>query len=558
MKSQSSTETINLNEKFINYKTMDKPLKRKGYSFYKISLLVNDIVLALFSFYASAAIFIKTHDTGFVFDHLVFMVLFSMVSICFFKTCKLYNYHIIYNAKTHINRLFKAFTWGALVLSISLLLYGWAHSVQDLYIAVFTLSASLALLFLRKFINDYILDMLMALGMSFIVVGVMGFLNSEAIAVFSDNSSSAFVAFMLTAVSVSLSRYMIVHHLFTRLMRKSFRRQVVLIGSDQKAESIAEYIIKNNAPFWICGVVGMKSDSRLKVSADKKNLGELSSLPKIIENHNVSEIILTNENIDKRSLISILDYCTSMGINVWFPPDYMPVIAVKLYIDSFCGIPMIRLCTQKNSWVFNKLKYSFDALFTLPIFLMQLPLFLFISTAVKFTSKGPVFYKAKAIGKGGNRFSMFKFRSMADNSDNAIHKQYVTKLIKGEIVNDKNNKKPLKITDDKRVTSVGRIIRKYSLDEIPQLINVLKGDMSLVGPRPCLPYEYEAYEDWHKKRTAVRPGISGLWQVTGRSEVSFEDMILLDLYYIYNRSFTLDFSILFETIFVVIEKKGAH
>jgi lipopolysaccharide/colanic/teichoic acid biosynthesis glycosyltransferase len=112
--------------------------------------------------------------------------------------------------------------------------------------------------------------------------------------------------------------------------------------------------------------------------------------------------------------------------------------------------------------------------------------------------------------------------------------------------------------NDPRVTWIGRILRKTSMDEIPQLLNVLKGEMSLVGPRPCLPYEYEVYKDWHKKRTAVRPGITGLWQVVGRSEVSFEDMILLDLYYIYNRSFQLDLTILFETIFVVIKKKGAH
>jgi len=112
--------------------------------------------------------------------------------------------------------------------------------------------------------------------------------------------------------------------------------------------------------------------------------------------------------------------------------------------------------------------------------------------------------------------------------------------------------------NDPRVTRVGRFLRKTSLDELPQLINVLKGDMSLVGPRPCLPYEWEIYKDWHKKRTAVRPGITGLWQVVGRSEVSFEDMILLDLYYIYNYRLELDFSILFETIFVVLKKKGAH
>jgi lipopolysaccharide/colanic/teichoic acid biosynthesis glycosyltransferase len=116
----------------------------------------------------------------------------------------------------------------------------------------------------------------------------------------------------------------------------------------------------------------------------------------------------------------------------------------------------------------------------------------------------------------------------------------------------------LKITDDPRITRVGKILRKFSLDELPQLINVLKGDMSLVGPRPCLPYEYDCYKDWCKKRVAVRAGITGLWQVTGRSSVTFEDMILLDLYYIYNRNLAMDFNILFETIFVVLGKKGAY
>ena len=147
---------------------------------------------------------------------------------------------------------------------------------------------------------------------------------------------------------------------------------------------------------------------------------------------------------------------------------------------------------------------------------------------------------------------------MGVNNDSEIHKDYVTKLIKGKINSEDNKGQPLKITNDPRVTRVGKFLRKFSLDELPQLINVLKGDMSIVGPRPCLPYEYEIYKDWHKKRTSVRPGITGLWQVTGRSEVSFEDMILLDLYYIYNRSFVMDLSIMYETIFVVFGKRGAY
>ncbi len=153
---------------------------------------------------------------------------------------------------------------------------------------------------------------------------------------------------------------------------------------------------------------------------------------------------------------------------------------------------------------------------------------------------------------------MYKFRSMKAASENKIHKDYISKLINGKINKEEDGETVLKITNDPRITRVGRLLRKFSLDELPQLLNVLQGSMSLVGPRPCLPYEYEMYQNWYKKRTSVRPGITGLWQITGRSEVFFEDMILLDFYYIYNRSLTLDFNILFETIFVVLGRKGAH
>jgi lipopolysaccharide/colanic/teichoic acid biosynthesis glycosyltransferase len=134
----------------------------------------------------------------------------------------------------------------------------------------------------------------------------------------------------------------------------------------------------------------------------------------------------------------------------------------------------------------------------------------------------------------------------------------VTRLIKGEIRPETEGGRPLKVTEDPRITKVGHLLRKTSLDELPQILNVLKGEMSLVGPRPCLPYEFEIYKDWHKKRLGVRPGITGLWQVAGRSEVAFEDMVLLDLYYVYNRNFSLDMNVVYETIFAVLAKKGAH
>jgi exopolysaccharide biosynthesis polyprenyl glycosylphosphotransferase len=290
----------------------------------------------------------------------------------------------------------------------------------------------------------------------------------------------------------------------------------------------------------------------------KHGLGDLRRLPQLIKESEISEVVVTDETLDKVSLISLLDYCTSEGLTVWFPPKLMPIIEMKLNIDSFCGLPMVRLCSQKSSWIFNKAKYALDALVTLPSIIVLLPFYAIIGAAVKLSSPGPVFYRARAIGKNGTPFTMYKFRSMRVDGDARTHKDYVTRLIKGEIRPESSGAKVLKVTDDPRITPVGRIIRKLSLDELPQLINVLKGDMSLVGPRPCLPYEYEVYEDWHKKRLSIRPGITGLWQVAGRSAVAFEDMVLLDLYYLYNRSLSLDMNILYETVFAVLGKKGAY
>jgi len=332
----------------------------------------------------------------------------------------------------------------------------------------------------------------------------------------------------------------------------------VVVGTNEEATRITNHIVRLNAPFWIAGVVGSRPLDFAETIVRKKRLGELRDLPAIVAKEKIDNIIVTDETIEKPVLISLLDYATSEGLTIWFPPKLLPILAMKLIPDNLCGLPMIRLCSQKNWWLFGKLKYALDALVTLPATAILLPLFSVIGLAIKVNSKGPVFYRANAIGKNGQAFTMFKFRSMRVDGGSDIHKNYVTRLIKGEISPETEGGKPLKVTEDPRITKVGHLLRKTSIDELPQILNVLRGEMSLVGPRPCLPYEFEIYQDWHKKRLSVRPGITGLWQVTGRSEVAFEDMVLLDLYYAYNRSISMDMNILYETVFAVLAKKGAH
>jgi lipopolysaccharide/colanic/teichoic acid biosynthesis glycosyltransferase len=189
-----------------------------------------------------------------------------------------------------------------------------------------------------------------------------------------------------------------------------------------------------------------------------------------------------------------------------------------------------------------------------------LPLFAVIALAVKLTSKGPILFRQDRIGQYGRRFTFLKFRSMRANNDESVHKEYVKQLIAGvadRIQTNGNGEGVFKLAGDKRITPIGKFLRKTSLDELPQFLNVLRGDMSLVGPRPPLPYELAAYQTWHRRRVLqVKPGITGLWQVTGRSRVRFDDMVRLDLRYAISWSPWLDFKILLRTPGAVI--KGAY
>lgn len=188
--------------------------------------------------------------------------------------------------------------------------------------------------------------------------------------------------------------------------------------------------------------------------------------------------------------------------------------------------------------------------------ILFLPFFIVLPIFIKLSSKGPVFFLQDRIGRNGTKFKLLKFRSMYLDNDDIIHREYVTKLIKGQISAPQS---VFKIQSDPRITPVGRCLRKYSLDELPQFINVLKGDMSLVGPRPPIRYEVENYAGWQRNRLmGKRPGITGLWQVTGRSSTSFDEMVRLDLKYLAGWSIMLDVKILLRTPLAVFKAKGAY
>ncbi len=208
------------------------------------------------------------------------------------------------------------------------------------------------------------------------------------------------------------------------------------------------------------------------------------------------------------------------------------------------------------------LKRVFDVAFALAVIVLGLPFYALIAVLIKLTSEGPVLFVQDRLGKDGRPFKFYKFRTMLVDCSDAEHRNFAAEFIKGRLMQEggveKNAKPIFKLQNDPRVTPIGRFLRKTSLDELPQFINVLLGEMSLVGPRPPLAYELAHYKEWHRGRLAVKPGLTGLWQVSGRSTVPFDEMVMLDLYYIENWSLTLDLKIVLRTVPVMLFGLGGY
>jgi exopolysaccharide biosynthesis polyprenyl glycosylphosphotransferase len=222
-------------------------------------------------------------------------------------------------------------------------------------------------------------------------------------------------------------------------------------------------------------------------------------------------------------------------------------------------LPAALVGNGDRATVHEVLKRGVDLVGSLALLTVLSPLLLLIALLVKRRSPGPVFFRQERVGQQGRPFTILKFRTMRVDADDSIHRQFVTEFIKaGNRVEEPGKSGLFKITNDPRITPIGRVLRKTSLDELPQLWNVVKGEMSLVGPRPLLSYEVEQYKPWHHRRTfAAKPGITGLWQVAGRSRTTFDEMVRLDIRYARNRSLWTDIKILLATPQVVIAGKGA-
>jgi len=204
------------------------------------------------------------------------------------------------------------------------------------------------------------------------------------------------------------------------------------------------------------------------------------------------------------------------------------------------------------------LKRTVDLSAGMLVMVLGAPVFLFLATAVKLSSPGPVLFRQVRLGRDGKPFTFYKFRSMHHKNDDGLHRDFARNFISGDMSEESDESTVFKMVRDPRITTIGRFLRRSSLDELPQFYNVLRGEMSLVGPRPPISYEMEHYQDWHKDRLKVKPGLTGLWQVSGRSTVGFDEMVKLDLYYIGHWNLMLDFKIMARTVPAMVKGEGAY
>ncbi len=347
---------------------------------------------------------------------------------------------------------------------------------------------------------------------------------------------------------LSLSFWRAIKRIFIRyrVARGYYNINVLIVGAGRTGCALAEEI--KNHPYLGLHIVGFVDDYKRGKVLSYDILGKVSNLEEIIKRNFVDEIYVTIPSERKRTA-EILELGRKLNKTVRIVADNFSFSFPRVSFDYIGFIPLIRYIEGGIHGTEGILKRMFDITVSAILLILLSPLFVIIAILIKLDSPGPVLYISKRCGKKGRIFNFYKFRSMVEGAEQMKESLRHLSEVEGPIFKMKN---------DPRVTRVGRILRRFSLDELPQLINVLKGDMSLVGPRPPTPDEVSKYNHEEMQRLSIRPGITGLSQVRGRSDITFRRWVKWDLWYINNWSFGLDLWILWNTIPVVLKGKGAY
>ena len=465
---------------------------------------ITDVILLFVCFLFSAYILRSNPDISlieFITQSLFMSVAFFLLALTFiviFQYNGLYRVNILITRAAHLAQILKAFYYGALsVILISLLIE--SHTL----------------------------------------------FNSKLL---------IFVFFLTSVPSLYLIRIELLRILFIKFSNTRFKRNVIILGDGKSGKMLATKLMyENPIGLNILGFIDDDKELNEEIVIGKRIIGRTHQLMEMIESYNVNELLVAVNDDDIERTLQLIDYCNSLNVKVRVSSEIFDVVARTMETEKYFDVPVIDVSSRYNNSFTIAMKRSFDISISAFALIFFSPLMLIISFLIKISSAGPILFTQKRIGRQGKEFNFYKFRSMVvlEGEDDYRKKEMIN------FIKDENNELKTKIINGDRVTWIGKIIRRTSMDELPQLLNVLKGEMSLVGPRPCLPYEYEIYDQWQKRRVSVVPGCTGVWQVWGRSSVSFKESVVLDLYYINNMSPWFDLQLMFQTIPAILSARGA-
>lgn len=353
--------------------------------------------------------------------------------------------------------------------------------------------------------------------------------------------------------------FLLVERLLVRLGARWVRargfnyRTVLIVGANDRGASIARSL--STHPYWGLEVLGFVRSGEGVAPRDADRaagewpvLGDLDDLPHLVEENVVDEVVFAVQRRDLVRLEDLFLHLEDLGIRTRIALDLLPHVQAHVGIEELDGQPYLTFSTAPSSPVLLAFKRVGDLLISAAVLVLTLPLIALIALAIRLTSDGAVLFRQTRCGLNGRRFTLYKFRTMVEGAEERREELEALNEMRGPV---------FKVRDDPRVTRVGRLLRRFSLDELPQLWNVLRGDMSLVGPRPPIPAEVAQYERWQRRRLSMKPGLTCLWQVSGRNQIDFERWMEMDLQYIDSWSPVLDIKILLKTIPAVLSGRGA-
>ena len=397
--------------------------------------------------------------------------------------------------------------------------------------------------------------------MSASLVGVAALTLSALLLTRDLPSRLLFVYLWLCTVAVFSIERFAYRHLRMWLWRRGINiRRVLVVGAGTAAQRIMKDIVERpELGYKLQGYVAESGDTpaspswRVPVKASNgsgpQRLGGLKDVQRVIGMQDLHEVIVALPATHHAQILGIIDSCREFGVDFKLVPDLFEMRFNEVRIDAVNGVPLIGVKDLALQGFNLFIKRMLDVLLAIGALIVAAIPMLLVAMAIRLDSPGPVLFRQRRVGKGGREFVCLKFRSMGQDAEQRLQ----------ELLDRNEADGPLfKIREDPRLTRVGKWLRRTSIDELPQIFNILRGEMSWVGPRPPTPSEVARYSDWHHKRLDVTPGLTGLWQVSGRSDLTFDEMVKLDLYYAENWSLNVDTMIILRTVPAVLRRKGAY